>query len=233
MRAPECAQRRRIGALHARLGPDRQALDIRRLGIEKRRHVVPVVERVAFALAQFGQHHAAFAIDRGRIEPQFAGGFAHQHQRGVQQHRIGARQIELIHRAFECRGGIGIRAKRQACALQHLDHVAIGQVRATLERHVFDKMRQAPLIIALVQRSGIDHQPHHRGARRRAVRSHDRAHAIAQLAETEPGIGCDIAMRHRPVGLWRPCHQPRVGGRTARHQRGGERNTGNPEGQGR
>ena len=42
MGAPECRQRFGIGARNAAFGPDRQATKIRRTGIEKLRHVVPV-----------------------------------------------------------------------------------------------------------------------------------------------------------------------------------------------
>ena len=134
------------------------------------------------AVALFGQHHTALALHRLGGKAQLARGLAHQHQRGIEQPRVGARQVQHIGGVLVGGEGVGVGAKGQAQPLQQAHHLARLHMGGALKRHVLDEMGIATLIIGLVERAGgnLHADLHH--TLRRGVRHDDIAHAIGQGA---------------------------------------------------
>jgi hypothetical protein len=66
-------------------------------------------------------------------------------------------QFQDVNSALEAGIRVRVATEVHAHPLEKFDQRAGRVVRAAVERHVLEKMRQAPLIILLVQRSG-EHQ---------------------------------------------------------------------------
>ena len=81
---PEGAQAFGRGGVERFLGADRQAPGIACAGVLEFDLVDHVAQGKGVAIALFGQDHAAFALNRGLADGQFARGLAHQHQRRIQ-----------------------------------------------------------------------------------------------------------------------------------------------------
>ena len=191
-RAPQCID-----------GADRQAVGEAGVGEEKGEFVQRICVIVGVAYAAFGQHDALLALDSFRGKSQLAGGLAHQHQRGVEQVGIGARQVEFVDRLVEAGGGVGVRAEGQPLALEQAHHLALGHISRAIEGHMLDEMRIAALIVGLRDRAGADPQVHLGLARGRAVGADDIAHAVVERAEAVLRIDRQVGCGERPVGRLR------------------------------
>ena len=117
--------------------------------------------------------------------------------------------------------GIGIRAERQPVAFEQFDHLAFGHMGAAVERHVFDVMRKAALIVVFVQRARIDLHPHQRGAFGLGIAADYVMQAIGQHAEPVTGIDRDVAALECPGGLGRTRTGHMAGAGCASSQREG------------
>ena len=214
------------GAFERGDGADRQALGIARAGRDEGDIVLEIALLEARPVAPFGKDHPALALHRFGRDGEFARGLAHQHQRGIEQFLVIARQVEHVGDALEPGRGIGVRSEGQPLAFEQLDHLALGNARRAVEGHVFEIMRQAALVVVLGQRAGIDPHPHQRRALGRGVAADDVAHPVVEPPEHETGIDRHIAGLEGPDRGGRFGRRCGCGGRLLRCQRGGERKRG-------
>ena len=161
------------------------------------RFVDPQTGTVARAL--LGQHHATFAINRVTGDQQFAGGLTQDLQRQVDGLVIGLWQVELVGRLVEVGRGVGVGAEGQTAALEHLDHLALGDALAAVEGHVFEKVGQTLLGVCFHQRAGVEPQPQGRLPGRGGVVDDGVTHAVGQGAETHVRISGDVTDRLGPL----------------------------------
>ena len=197
---PESAQPFGRGGVQGFSRADGQAPGIVRAGIGEGDLVFEVAQREGIAVAPFRQDHAAFPFYRGLGNGQLARRFAHQHQRGVEQPGIVARQVEQVGGAVEAGLGVGIGAKGQSFAFQQAHHLALGHAGRAVEGHVLDKVGKAAFAVGFVQRACGDFHAHHAGACGGAVPADDIAQAIVQSAEAPGRIGRKVAGFKGPGG---------------------------------
>ncbi len=190
-------------------GADRQAMDEARARIEEGDAVEVVAQLVGVAHPLLRQHDAFLALDCRRIEAQFASRLAHDHQRGVEQAGVVARQVEPVERDVVIGTRVGIRPESQPFALEQADHLALGNAGRAVERHVFDEVRVAELLIGLGERARIHPELHHRRALGRRVRPDHVAHSVVEPAEAVGGIGRQVALVERPFVM--RLHRGRLG----------------------
>ena len=81
-------------------------------------------------------------------------------------------------------GGVGVRAESHAEALQPLDQGARREVRASVEGHVLQEMREAALLLGLVEGTREDEEAQRRPGLRLVVRHHGIAYAVRQCSKT-------------------------------------------------
>ena len=82
----------------------------------------------------------------------------------VQRARLVRRHVEHVHRFVEARIGVDVRAEPRADRLEIADQLARLEMRAAVERHVLEHVREPALIVGLVDRAGL-----HRQAQQRAI----------------------------------------------------------------
>ena len=181
---------------------DRQTLGIKRAGVEEGDLRFEIAHLPAVAVAQFRQHHAALARHGLGIEFKLARCLAHQHQRSAQQRGIVARQVEHIGGLLEIGLGIGIGTEGQPFSLKQAHHFALGDIGRAVERHMFDEMGKAALIVRLVERTGGDLHAHGGSALGRRILADDIAHAIGQATEPVGGIDGNVAGLEGPDRLF-------------------------------
>ena len=194
----ERAQRRAGGCVERFGRADGKAPGIAGLGVEELRRIEAVAIVPCVAVAHFRQDYAALAVDGALGNREVARGFAHQHQCGVQQDVIGARQVQLVDGPIEAGRGVGIGAEGEPVALQQLDHFAFGHTLGAVEGHVLDEVGISQFTVGLVERSRVHDHAHHGGAGRRRVVAHDVAHAIVQPSEAEVRIDGNVAVLESP-----------------------------------
>ena len=127
-----------------------------------------------------------------------AADLAQQEQAFVDARRLVLGQIELVDGLVEFGGGVGVGAEAQAEPLEPVDELALGDVGRAVERHMLDEVGEAALVVALLERAGVDPQPERGLVRRRGVVAQRVAHAVGQGAEAHVGIGRQVAPRLRP-----------------------------------
>ncbi len=142
---------------------------------------------------RLGEDDIALCIECGLRDHKLAGDLAHQHQRGIDGCRVVLRHVEGIDGLRRRGEGVGVGAEGEAQALQLLDHVAVGHMRRTSERHVLEHMGDALLVVPLHQRAGGDAKAERHRALGRGVVLDRIAHAVGQRAETHRGIGRQVA----------------------------------------
>ena len=224
---PETFEPRRVGLLKRLVRADRQPLAELRSRQQKFDLVLIVLELKRIAVTHFRHHHAAFTVNRGGREIELAGGFPHQHQRGIEQRRIVARQIQLVSGALIIGRGIGVGTEGQPLTLEQFDHVAFGHMSAAVEGHVLDIVGIAALIVVLVERACANFHPDQRGALGIGIAADNITHAVRQHAEAVTRIDRHVALLERPSGLGGRGAGDSIGVRGA----GGEGESRNAEGE--
>ena len=189
--------RRRRGLDHLR-PPDRRMHDrtARELGGALRQ-----ADRLVRSgpLARLGQHHLALGVERVGRERDVAGDFAQETKAGIHRRGVGLAEIEAIDGFLLPGGCVGVGAEAQAEPLQRLHHLAVGDVGRAAEGHVLDEVREALLVLPLLQRAGLDDEPHGDRAGRQGVLLDRVAQAIGQRAERHLRVGLQVARRLRPL----------------------------------
>ena len=195
---PESAQTCGIRSRESLFRTDRHPLGSARLGEEEFERIHRVAQRVGVARAPFRQHHAALARHCLLVEGQFARRLAHQHQGRVEQIRIRARQVELVLRALHPGRCVGVRPEGEAQPFEQSDHLALGHIGRSVEGHVLDEMREAALVIALVERSGGNLHADQRGVLGPVVAPDDIAQPVIEPPEPPSRLGCKFAVHEIP-----------------------------------
>jgi len=163
--------------------------------------------------ALLAQDDAALLVDLGRLQQEAAGIIGeHPHALG-ERGLVGLRQLEQVLRAVEAGEGVRVAAEAHAHALEELDERARRVVRAAVEGHVLEEVREAALVLALMERAGLDDQAQRGPALRLLVGIDDVADAIGQPAEARRRVGRQVA------GL---VGKGRGGGQPDRQEQGGE-----------
>ena len=142
-------------------------------------------DREIVAGAGFRLDDAAFPVDRLVGNGQFAGRFAHQHQRGVDQIGVGPGQVQLVDRIFEPGRGIGVRAEGKAKPFEQLDHLAFGHIGRPVEGHVFEHVGKTEFLLAFIDPAHVEAEPDDGGTLRRTVPEDRIAHAVFEHAEAD------------------------------------------------
>ena len=154
------------------------------------------LEIVAGAL--LAEDDAALAVDRRRVELQLARDLAEQEHCGIEMLGVGLGQVEHVGGGVEAGYGVGVGTELQALALEDLDHVALGHVGRAVERHMFDEVSEAALVLRFPDRTEGELQPDRCGALGGGV-VHDRVfHAVGQLAVMDRGVGRDVGELDSP-----------------------------------
>ena len=113
--------------------------------------------------------------------------------------------LELIDGLVEARMRVHVRAEPHPERLDERDDVLPGKMRGSVEAHVFNEMRQPPLIVVLEHRAGVDDEPEFGAALRLRVRPDEVLHAVGKPAGADLRIDRDdLGQRvlRRPAG-WR------------------------------
>ena len=138
---------------------DRQPLGVARLRVEDRNLLVADSRSRAEAAAPLFDHHAALLLDLGRIQREPAGKVGERGQSVRDDRRLVARQVEHVDRLVEARVGVDVRSETGANRLERRHQRARLEMRAAVERHVLDEVREPLLVVGLLDRAGLDHQP--------------------------------------------------------------------------
>ena len=88
------------------------------------------------------------------------------------------RQVEHIDGAVEAGDGVGVRPEFQAQPLQRFDELAFRDMVRFVERHMFDEVGEAALLVAFADRAESEAQPDRRRALGRRVAHHRIFHAV-------------------------------------------------------
>ena len=137
-------------------------------------------------------------VYRPRVQRRLARHFAQDHQPGADGLVGGVGQVQLVHGLVERGEGVGVRAKGQAEAFQDRQQITLWNVRRAVEGHVFDEVREAPLVFRLHQGARVDVQSQRRLAGRAGV-MHDRVpHPVGKGPEAHLRVSRDVTCGLRP-----------------------------------
>ena len=138
---------------------DRQPLGVPRSIEEHGELLVADTRPGAQAAAPLLDDHAPFLVDFGGVERQPAGEIGHRRQPFRHDFGLVARQLEHVDGLVEAGVGVDVRSEPGADRLERRDQLAGLEVRAAIERHVLDEVRETLLVVGLVNRPRLDGQP--------------------------------------------------------------------------
>ena len=131
----------------------------------------------------------------------------HDEHRPIDHGEAVGGNLQLVHRLVEARVRVHVRAEPHAERLDERDHVLPGKVLRAVEGHVLDEMRQAPLVVVLEHRPGVDDQSQLGAPARLPVRPHEILQpvgepAFADLRIDRDDLGERVGRRRggRPLG---------------------------------
>ena len=113
--------------------------------------------------------------------------------------RVGVRQVQHIDGVGGVGAGVGIAAEARAQLLPDLARPPVRIVLGAAEQHMFEEMRPAALVVALVQRAGVDPDPDRDLPRRQRVAPHRIAKPVGQRPEPPGRIAGDVGAAIEPV----------------------------------
>src|SRR3546814_2313757 len=79
------------------------------------------------------------------------------------------RQVELVDRLVEAGRGVGVGAEGQPLAFEQLDHLALGHMSRSVERHMFEEMGEAALVVGFGEAADVEARADDDAALGRAV----------------------------------------------------------------
>ena len=174
---------------------DRQPLGVPRAVEHQRQLFVLDALPGAEPPAPFFDDDAALLVDLVGIERQAAGEVG---QRGEPaRHDLGVvgRQLEHVDGLVEARIGVDVRPEPRARRLEVRHELARLEVRAAVERHVLDQVREPLLIVRFVQRSGLDREPQRDALFRTGVAADEIREPVRQRAAADGRIERDDVLR--------------------------------------
>ena len=139
----------------------------------------------AQAAAPLFDHDAALLLDLGGIERQPAGEIGQRGQPVRDDLRLVGRQLEHVDRLVEARIGVDVRPEPRADRFERRDQRSRLEMRAAVERHVLDEMREPLLVVGFLQRSGLDRQPQGHALLRPGVLAHEILEAVRQCRRVD------------------------------------------------
>ena len=198
----ECTQRRGSG------GVERVRRANGRPGAERLPGKKSLTRRIADLLlraqpfAQFGQHGAAFGIDRRGVQKRARHHPRQDLDRLIKARRGRARQIQLVDRLCWRRCGIGVRPEGRAQALPDAFCLFVRNETRPAKAQMLVEMGKALFAWALHQRTRVDGNAYRHLVRRHAIATHGIAQPVGQLAEHPFGIGRNVAATVKPRPGW-------------------------------
>ena len=190
-----------------RLGPDRHPFRQRLAGEQRLARPLDHPLGRAAALALLGEDDRHFGGEVRLGQHRLAHHARKQLEAFLQRFRRGVGQVELVDRVGRRRLGIGVAAEGRAQPLPGRDRHGRAEILALAEAQVLHQVGEAALVVALVQRSGVDADADRDLARRHAVAAHGVAQAVVHFAEQPFLVARDVAAaidpRHLVPGLQR------------------------------
>ena len=144
----------------------------------------------------FLEDNAALLLDLGGLERNAVSPVLHDQQRTIDDGAAVGRDLQLIDRLVEARMGIHVRAESHPERLDERRDVLPGKMPGTIEAHMFDEMRQPPLVIVLEHRAGVDHESQLGATSRLHVRTNEVLQAVGKPA------GPDLRIDGDNLGEW-------------------------------
>ena len=140
----------------------------------------------------FGEDDAAFVVDLGGLEEQFARVVGQHAQALGEGGGFGVGQIEHVNGAVEGRVGVGIAAEVHAHALEKLDQGAGRVVGAAVKGQVLEKVGEPALGLGFVQGAGGDDQAQGNASAGFGVGAQGIGETVGQSAHRERGVGGEV-----------------------------------------
>src|SRR5712691_1180753 len=202
--------------------PDRRAVRIAR-AFQQYGHLRIAQARLgAQTEPPFFEDDAALLLDLGGVKRNVVSPVFHDQQRPINDGAAVGRDLELIDRLVEARTGIHMRAEPHPERLDERGDVLPGKMPRTIEAHMLDEMRQAPLVIVLEHRAGVDHESQFGATTGLRVRPNEVLQAVGKPADPDLRVdGDDLGewSLRRPAGRRRGLGN----GHGGRSRHGGDR----------
>ena len=178
---------------------DREPIRVARSGKEHPRMLVEHPPGRTATEALFLDHHAAFALDRLRLERDRCGPLLHHLKRRLQRALLLQRNVESIHRLVEAGVGVNVRAESDAQTLQESHQLVLAEALGAVERHVLQIVRQPALVVGFQDTAGVDDQPQHGATLRVAVAQQEVVHTVGEGAALDPVVERERIVGFRPA----------------------------------
>ena len=183
---------------------DGRAVGIARLVVEHRRLLVAHAAGGTQPAAPFLDDDTAFLVHLLGVERQPAREVGHCIDTATHDLLRLGRQVEHVDRFVEAGVGVDVRPEARAGRLEERHELARLEVRAPVERHVFDEVRQSLLVVGLVERPGLHGQTERHTIGRTGVRADEIGQAVRQSPGADRGVERDaILERERGGRRWR------------------------------
>ncbi len=138
--------------------------------------------------APFLDHDTALFVDFFRREGQPGRGIRQRRQRLVEDLGLVGRHVEHVDRFVEARIGVQVWTESGAVAFEVFHELAGREVRAPVERHVLDQVREALLIGLFHQRSGFDGESQRHALGRPCIHAHVILQPVRQRGGLDRGV---------------------------------------------
>ena len=184
----ERAQPRHRGVADDLRFADRQPLGVARVVEEHRELLVADARSGAQPAAPLLDDDAAFLVHFLLRERQSAGKVGERGQAFRHDVRLVARQVEHVDGFVEAGVRVHVRAEPRADRFEVRHQLARLEVRAAVERHVLDQVREPKLIVGLEQRSRLHREPHRHALRGPRIRPDEVGEAVGQLRGAHGGV---------------------------------------------
>ena len=162
------------------------------VGIEQFARSAVALETEILPVAHLGDDDAAFAVNRARIERNFACRFAHQEERAFDQGGVCLWKIQLVLRTNKTGGGVCVGPERQAKPLKNADHFALGHIGRSVERHMFDEVGETLFVVGFRSRPEFESQPDQNLIVGALIAADGIAQAIGELPIDDTAISFEI-----------------------------------------
>ena len=143
----------------AAFGADRESGGVAAPVEHPQQHLPPYPLLGGVAAAQFRQHDTTLGLDIRIGEQGVAGPLPQDGEASLEHFAIADRNREHVDRLVVPRGRVEIAAEPHPHRLQVRDELVFRETARAVERHVFDEMRRAELVIVFEDRPRVDDQP--------------------------------------------------------------------------
>nr|WP_245649177.1 hypothetical protein [Sphingomonas mali] len=186
---------RRVDDLHV---TDREAISDLLSFCQNVKLLLRDAQRRRIAQPLLATDHAALVNDIVLVHRRFGHLLPQDMQAGIDRQIVGARQFELIERLIETRGGVEIGPEGETQPFEDRDQIIFGNMRRSIERHMFHEMGEPELILFLHQRAGVDPDTQRCLTRGRGVVQDGEPHAVRKSPEPYGAVSGHVACRLSP-----------------------------------